>query len=64
MNVIGYIRVSTQGQARDGYSLAYQEDEIKVYCQTHQDGKTMILVDKDIHREFTYAGGVSIVNGK
>ncbi|MCA0993481.1 HNH endonuclease [Guptibacillus hwajinpoensis] len=30
----------------------------------HQDGKTMILVDKDIHREFTHAGGVSIVNGK
>ncbi|TVZ74681.1 hypothetical protein FB379_1762 [Aeribacillus composti] len=29
MNVIGYIRVSTQGQAKDGYSLAYQEDEIK-----------------------------------
>ena len=30
----------------------------------HQDGKTMILVDKDIHREFTHAGGVSTVNGK
>lgn len=29
MKVIGYIRVSTQGQARDGYSLAHQEDEIK-----------------------------------
>ncbi|MDQ0213611.1 DNA invertase Pin-like site-specific DNA recombinase [Oikeobacillus pervagus] len=33
MKVIGYIRVSTQGQARDGYSLAYQEDEIKAYCR-------------------------------
>ncbi|MCY9371043.1 T7SS effector LXG polymorphic toxin [Bacillus haynesii] len=30
----------------------------------HQDGKTMILVEKDIHREFTHAGGVSNVNGK
>lgn len=30
MKVIGYIRVSTQGQARDGYSLAYQEDEWNV----------------------------------
>jgi site-specific DNA recombinase len=29
MNVIGYIRVSTQGQARDGYSLSYQQDEIQ-----------------------------------
>lgn len=33
MNVVGYIRVSTQGQARDGYSLKYQEDEIKAYCK-------------------------------
>ncbi|QNK48663.1 HNH endonuclease [Brevibacterium sp. PAMC23299] len=30
----------------------------------HQDGKTMILVDKDIHREFTHTGGVSTINGK
>ena len=29
----------------------------------HQDGTTMILVDKSVHREFTHAGGVSIVNG-
>ncbi len=35
MNVVGYIRVSTQGQARDGYSLKYQEDEIKAYCKEH-----------------------------
>jgi site-specific DNA recombinase len=33
MNVIGYIRVSTSGQAKDGYSLAYQQDEIRSYCQ-------------------------------
>ncbi len=33
MNVIGYVRVSTQGQAKDGYSLAYQQDEIRSYCQ-------------------------------
>ncbi|MFB1052299.1 recombinase family protein, partial [Paraliobacillus sp. JSM ZJ581] len=33
MKVIGYIRVSTQGQVRDGYSLKYQEVEIKVYCK-------------------------------
>lgn len=30
----------------------------------HQDGKTMILVDKDIHRQFTHTGGVSTVNGR
>lgn len=33
MNVIGYVRVSTQGQAKDGYSLSYQQDEIRAYCE-------------------------------
>lgn len=33
MNVIGYVRVSTTGQAKDGYSLAYQQDEIRSYCE-------------------------------
>ncbi|WP_079710272.1 recombinase family protein [Paraliobacillus ryukyuensis] len=33
MNIIGYTRVSTQGQARDGYSLEYQEGEIRAYCE-------------------------------
>jgi site-specific DNA recombinase len=36
MNVIGYIRVSTQGQAKDGYSLSYQMDEIEKYCKEQQ----------------------------
>jgi predicted ribonuclease toxin of YeeF-YezG toxin-antitoxin module len=30
----------------------------------HQDGKTMILVDKKVHREFTHIGGINTVNGK
>lgn len=33
MNVIGYIRVSTIGQVKDGYSLDYQRDEIKTFCK-------------------------------
>jgi len=29
----------------------------------YQDGKTMVLVEKDIHDEFKHMGGQSIVNG-
>ncbi|MEJ9217661.1 recombinase family protein [Paenibacillus glucanolyticus] len=45
MNVIGYIRVSTQGQAKDGYSLSYQYDEICSYCQ--EQGWNLIHVFTD-----------------
>ncbi|WP_418791472.1 recombinase family protein [Phosphitispora sp. TUW77] len=33
--VLGYVRVSTQGQVKDGYSLAYQVEEIQSYCTRH-----------------------------
>ncbi len=33
--VIGYIRVSTKNQVREGYSLSYQRDEILKYCKTN-----------------------------
>lgn len=45
MNVIGYVRVSTQGQAKDGYSLAYQQDEIQAYCK--QQGWTLLHTFSD-----------------
>jgi len=45
LNVVGYIRVSTQGQARDGYSLKYQEDEIKAYCK--EQGLNLIHIFRD-----------------
>lgn len=45
MNVIGYVRVSTQGQAKDGYSLAYQQDEIQAYCK--QRGWTLLHTFSD-----------------
>ncbi|MFB7158874.1 recombinase family protein [Lysinibacillus sp. NPDC056232] len=45
MNVVGYIRVSTQGQARDGYSLRYQEDEIKAYCK--EQGLNLVHIFRD-----------------
>ncbi len=45
MNVVGYIRVSTQGQAKEGYSLKYQEDEINAYCE--EQGWNLIHIFRD-----------------
>lgn len=45
MNVIGYVRVSTQGQVKDGYSLSYQQDEIQSYCE--QQGWCLVHVFTD-----------------
>jgi site-specific DNA recombinase len=45
LNVIGYIRVSTQGQAKEGYSLAYQRDEIEAYCK--EQGWNLVHVYED-----------------
>lgn len=45
MNVVGYIRVSTQGQVKEGYSLKYQEDEIKTYCE--EQGLNLLYIFRD-----------------
>ncbi|MGG1217944.1 HNH endonuclease [Priestia endophytica] len=45
--------VASLNEAPEGYTWHH-----------HQDGKTMVLVDKKVHREFTHAGGVSVINGK
>ena len=34
VNVYGYIRVSTEGQVKQGYSLAEQRAEIEKYCSS------------------------------
>ncbi|UFJ40492.1 recombinase family protein [Brevibacillus humidisoli] len=48
MNVIGYVRVSTSGQAKDGYSLAYQQDEIRSFCQEQGWNLMNIFSDEGI----------------
>lgn len=48
MNVIGYVRVSTSGQAKDGYSLSYQQDEIRSYCQEQGWNLREIFTDEGI----------------
>ena len=37
VNVYGYIRVSTEGQVKQGYSLAEQRAEIEKYCSSIND---------------------------
>jgi DNA invertase Pin-like site-specific DNA recombinase len=36
MKAIGYIRVSTETQVREGQGLAVQKGEIKKYCKAHK----------------------------
>lgn len=46
--VVGYIRVYTQGQVKDGYSIAYQEEEIKSFCTRHNLDLLDIYKDEGI----------------
>ena len=48
MNVIGYVRVSTQGQAKDGYSLSYQQDEIRSYREEQGWNLLHMFMDEGI----------------
>lgn len=45
INVYGYIRVSTEGQAKQGYSLAEQQAEIEKYCK--ERGYNLVAIFKD-----------------
>ncbi|GEB35904.1 recombinase family protein [Brevibacillus parabrevis] len=46
--VVGYVRVSTKGQVKDGYSLAYQVEEIQCYCQDNNLELLNIYKDEGI----------------
>ena len=45
INVFGYIRVSTESQVKQGYSLEEQEEEIERYCT--DNGFNLLRVFKD-----------------
>jgi len=36
LKTLGYVRVSTEGQSRDGVSLDMQADKIRSYCELHE----------------------------
>ncbi|MGV2537849.1 recombinase family protein [Bacillus thuringiensis] len=44
--VVGYVRVSTEGQVREGYSLTYQVEEIEGYCNENKLQLRHIYEDK------------------
>lgn len=45
IRVAGYIRVSTNGQAKDGLSLEYQKDQIKAFCS--EQGYELVTIYED-----------------
>ena len=57
---VGYIRVSTQGQVRDGYSLAYQRDEIIRHCAENGIELVMIYEDKGISGAKVVEDGLTV----
>ena len=48
VNVYGYIRVSTEGQVEQGYSLAEQRAEIEKYCSSKSYNLIEIFKDEGI----------------
>ncbi len=48
MNVIGYIRVSTEEQKKEGWSLDAQTEKIKMYCALHDLELKEIISDEGI----------------
>jgi site-specific DNA recombinase len=56
VNAIGYVRVSTEEQAREGISLENQRAKIEAYCALHDLGLLEIVEDagrsgKDLNRD-------------
>jgi len=45
---VGYIRVSTTGQAEEGYSLEAQRKKIAAYCDLHDMDLTEIIADEGL----------------
>lgn len=59
-NVVGYVRVSTQGQVKDGYSLQYQVDEIKRFYRENNLNLLRIYEDRGISGAKADEEGLSV----
>lgn len=58
--VVGYARVSTKGQVNEGYSVAYQMEEIKQYCTRHYLELVNIYIDEGISGAKVDQEGLSV----
>lgn len=47
-NAVGYVRVSTKNQVKEGYSLDYQTEEIRRYCYANDIHLLSIYTDEGI----------------
>ena len=48
VNVVGYIRVSTESQVKQGYSLDEQREEIEKYCDSQNFNLLDVFADEGI----------------
>ena len=48
MKAIGYIRVSTEEQAREGVSLAHQEEKVRAYAKLHEMTLVEVVADEGL----------------
>ncbi|AWC43816.1 TPA: recombinase family protein [Bacillus cytotoxicus] len=58
--VVGYVRVSTEGQVREGYSLTYQVEEIERYCIENKLQLLHIYEDKGISGAVVDEDGLTV----
>ncbi|WP_087094997.1 recombinase family protein, partial [Bacillus cytotoxicus] len=57
---VGYVRVSTEGQVRDGYSWMYQVEEIQRYCNENELELLHIYEDKGISGAIVDEDGLTV----
>ncbi len=61
LRVVGYIRVSTDEQARDGSSLANQAKKIRQYCELHELDLVRIETDAGVSAKSLERDGLAAV---
>jgi site-specific DNA recombinase len=61
MAVIGYTRVSSEEQSREGVSLAAQAEKVRLYCELHSLGMLECVVDAGISAKSLDRPGLSRV---